>query len=446
MQNLVCTLQGYKIQSQRFNKKFVDHLEFLQKSEWWSKTEIDNYQNEKLFNLMAHVYNNVPYYKKIMDGARLKPSDFKNVDDLKKMPFLKKEDVRNHRDQFIAENCKRNELVFAHTSGTTGSSLQFFVSKKQIPFQWAVWWRHRMRFGILPGTLHANFTGKLVIPVKQKRPPYWRWNRPINQALLTMQHIEPGKIKFIMDFLNEHQFEYYSGYPSIIHMLCNCALDHNIILQNKPKFIFPGAENVLDYQKREIVQVTGATITDQYGFSEGCGNASHCTEFNYHEDFEFGIMEFIEEENLGDGLKRGKVVCTGFACPEFPFVRYVVGDSVVWEENATCACGRKSKIIKSIEGRIDDFVLTPEGRKIMRFDYIFKDTFTIKEAQIIQNEHGKIIIRIVKRPEFDSRTELQIKKDISTWISKTLKVEFEYVNEIERSKNGKFRAVLSKLK
>ena len=79
------------------------------------------------------------------------------------------------------------------------------------------------------------------------------------------------------------------------------------------------------------------------------------------------------------------VLATEFASPAFPFISYKTGDVGVWSDAShTCACGRQSHVLLRIEGCMDDCVMTSEGRRIMRFDYVFKDTTHVKESQIVQ--------------------------------------------------------------
>ena len=129
-----------------------------------------------------------------------------------------------------------------------------------------------------------------------------------------------------------------------------------------------------------------------------------------------------------------------------PFIRYEVGDTATWLD-IDCKCGRKSKTIREVNGRNEDFVITPEGNKILRFDYIFKDTSSIIESQVVQRELGSITIRIVKRSNYNNeKMETHLKKEVNSKISKSLKVSFEYINEVEREATGKFRAVKTYLK
>ncbi|MFA6222290.1 MAG: hypothetical protein WC647_08240 [Desulfomonilaceae bacterium] len=447
LQAKACWLYGYNFVRNTYDQNFFQKLEWLLESEKWSASEIEAYQNERLSNLIEEVYDNVQYYRELMDQLNLRPSDIKHISDLPKLPTLKKEDVRNNLEKFISRKTDKKKLLFRHTSGTTGKSLHFYVNPETESLQWALWWRHRHRFGMTNDSWHVNFRAQLLTPAEQDKPPFWRWINPMRQVVINMQHITPSKISHIVDFLNENYFEFYTAYPSIVHNFAVTAAEAGLRLESPPRVIFMGCENTLDFQKKFLEDFTGAIITDQYGFAEGCGNASQCPDGFYHEDFELGAIECLGPETIDDEHYKGKIVCTGFTCPEFPFIRYEVGDIGIWEEpNIHCPCGRESKLLVKIEGREDDYVVTPEGRRIMRFDYIFKDSQNCSEAQVVQEKLGAIKLYIVKRSTYSEADEKYILNEIKKWISPALEVECLYVPEIEREPNGKFRAVKSCLK
>jgi phenylacetate-CoA ligase len=444
LQNLVCSAYGYREARLRFGPAFRRRLDELSRSEWWSASDIAAYQDERLRELIRHAYETVPYYRDRMRALGLTPSDIRQRADLSKLPVLTKEEVRANYPRMVSTTAGKHDLVLRHTSGTTGKALHFYYARSAVAEQWAVWWRHRRRFGVDVDALHANFTGKRVVPIEQHRPPYWRWNWPMHQALLNMQHLTPAKIRDVVEFLDSKDFIYYSGYPSVVHAVAASALEAGLTLTRPPRFVFTGAENMLDYQRRDIAVLTRATLSDQYGFSEGCGNASHCPSLVYHEDFEFGIIECVDPRPAGNGRVTGRIVCTGFASHDAPLIRYEVGDIGIWDDPGRgCPCGRHSAVLTSIDGRRDDYVVTPEGARIMRFDYLFKDTHSIREAQIVQTEPGSIVLRIVQRGGYTTRDESVLRDEVRQWISPTIGVSFEYVDEIPRQPNGKFRAVIS---
>jgi phenylacetate-CoA ligase len=443
LQNAACWYHGKKESQVRFGPVFESRLRQLVESEKWSASEIEAYQNEKLRALVRHAYRHVPYYRNRWRALGISPDDIRSRADLDKLPILTKEDLRQHAEEFISEKTSRRQLLARHTSGTTGKGLHFYMTREASAFQWAVWWRHRLRFGVAPGTWHASFLGQRVVPLTQGKPPYWRWNHPMHQVLINMQSLAPAKIPSIIEFLNRRDFEFYAGYPSFLHMLAVLANEAGLRLDSPPRFVFTGAENMLDFQRRDIQAFTGAVLSDHYGCSEACVNASRCPEFVYHEDFEFCLMEGVERAP-GDPVKT--IVSTGLASDAFPFIRYAVGDTAVWAEGSGCRCGRQSAVLERIDGRCDDYVVTPEGARVARLDYLFKDALNVKEAQIVQDQLGEIRILLVRRQAYGMKDESEIRRAVKSWLSPALRVEFEYVEAVPREANGKFRGVLSRLK
>lgn len=445
LQNVLCSVYGWRERRVRFGEAFWEKYRWLLAMERAQPAEIVRYQNEQIRRVVRHAYATVPYYRRMMDDNGIAPTDINTREDLANLPTLTKEQVVQHRDE-LRSAVFRGSSRPAKTSGTTGKALSFVTTKEAVAFQWAVWWRHRSRFGVAPGMLHLNFTGKPVVPLSQRDPPYWRWNWPMRQAIVCMQHLGIREVAAVVAFIDSNEFRYFSGYPSLIYALASAVRDAGLEVKHRPSHVFLGAENVQDDHRIVIEQVFGGKVTDQYGFAEGCGNASRCEFDNYHEDWEFGTLDRTEEELLEDGSIRGRIVATGFANYAFPFLRYEVGDIGVWApQGFTCPCGRSGRVILRIEGRNEDYVLTPEGARIMRFDYIFKDTTNIREAQVVQREHGAIVIRLVPRSGFSQEDESRLKGMIREWVSPSLVVQIEKVSEIPRGRNAKFRPVISEL-
>ena len=446
LQHAACSLYGLRERQVRLGATFSAHYARLLGTESASAVEIAAYQDEQVARLVEHAYGTVPYYRDLMDGYGLRPSDIRTVADLSKMPILRKEDVVANWDALRSTDFAQRRLRTGQTSGTTGTSLRFLTTSDAVAFQWAVWWRHRARFGVVPGMWHVNFTIRPVVPASQSGPPYWRWNIPMRQALVNTQRITPDRVGALARFIDAHDFRFFVGYPSTIFSFAELLDVQGTVLENGPDYVFLGAEGTQEYQRETIERVTGARVSDQYGFAEGCGNASRCEQDLYHCDWEFGVLECMDGETLPDGSVRGRILATGFANHAFPFIRYEVGDSAVWApQEFRCACGRASRVLKRIEGRNEDFVITPEGTRVMRFGHLFKDTPGIKEAQVVQRELGAVVVVFVARPTFSRHDEEKVLQQIREWVSPTLRVDFERVDEIPRSGSGKFRPVVSLL-
>ena len=113
------------------------HLAALNKSQWWSKEQIEELQNKKLRALIHHAYNNVPYYHRIFSQLGIKPEDIKTKDDLKKIPVLTKEDIRKNLPDLIARNVPKSQMIESHSSGSTGEPLKYYIDKQSYSAGWA---------------------------------------------------------------------------------------------------------------------------------------------------------------------------------------------------------------------------------------------------------------------------------------------------------------------
>jgi phenylacetate-CoA ligase len=446
MQNLVCSIYGLKEKRSRFNKDFFRYLEGYQKSQFFSAEQISEEVAQSLRQTLVYCQNNVPYYTAIFAQFELDLTADNIEAELLKLPVMTKEVLRLNGAEMVSRSVSENARIELHTSGTTGKALTLFKDKAAIAKQWAIWFRHRTRFEAGFGDLHVNFTGKLVVPREQLNPPFWRFNRPFNQYLINMQHVNDENIKDIVGFLNSISPKFYSGYPSIIAEVARLALEHDLPLNAsaRPNVIFAGAENTLDYQKSNIEAWTGAVVTDQYGLTEGNCNLSRCEFGLYHIDHEFGFVECVDPELLSDGRKKGRLIGTSFTNFAMPMLRYDTGDVAIWKaDDFKCPCGRHTDVIESIEGRIDDFVQLNDGRRIMRFDYLFKGTDSIKEAQICQYKLGEVVIKLVSRVGPNEDIENELKAQFVKWITNDMDVNFEYLEQIPKSNTGKFKAVQS---
>ena len=444
-QNMLCTAYGYIEGKKRFNSVSSVFFNALTLTEWFNQQKIESLKKQNLSNLMISSKETAYYSNLIHSNNQEIISDPYRI--LSQLPILTKEAIIQNHSSFVSEAISKKYPV--KTSGTTGKALNMMKTFSDTSMQWAVWFRHRHRFGVRYKDLSVNFTGKLVVPSKQDKPPFWRYNKTQNQYLINMQHINKQNIDYIVDFLNSISPVFYSGYPSIISEVSRLANESGLTLKenSRPRVIFCGAENTLDYQNDEMSKFTGAIITDQYGLTEGNCNLSKCLHGYYHEDFEFCHVELVDEEVLPDGRKRGRLVGTGFYNEAFPLLRYETGDiAIAMPDDFKCPCGRHSKVFHSIEGRVDDYVLTVDGRKVMRFDYLFKDTVDIEEAQVVQNELKKIVIRIKLRSEENiSLLEKTLRQRVKDIICSQLLVEFSYVDQIEKSSTGKFKAVINNI-
>ncbi len=443
LQNAACDHYGREIMKNRYNREFMEILSWLNETQWWSYRELRDYQDRHLRSLIDHAYRNVPYYRRVMTQRGLEPGDIQGAGDLNKLPILTKDAVRQAGGEMVSAPNASKGAVHMHTSGTTGSGLKFLVSQKAYRMQWATWWRHKGRFNVHLGNPHVMFGGKSVVPLKQKEPPFWRTCNPLNRIYLSLYHMNPQNLPAYVDVLQSRRFKYYTGYPSAIYLLADYlrSISHKLI--NPPEIIITGAESLLPMQIKAFKYWIGCPVTEQYGQAEGCANISQCKKGNFHVDMEFAIIEPLEVKRTEHG-RVCKIVGTSLHNYAQPFIRYDTGDLATFSDEP-CTCGRKSPVVKYIDGRIESYVITPEGNRVGRLDHCFKDMVNIRESQIIQEDIAKITVRIVPTKDYSGRDEEMLLKEMRGRLGERMKIEFEYLDRIPRSSSGKFRAVISKI-
>ena len=138
----------------------------------------------------------------------------------------------------------------------------------------------------------------------------------------------------------------------------------------------------------------------------------------------------------------GRIIATGLLNDDMPLIRYETGDRGSLKAGK-CQCGRHLPMIGQLEGRIDDMIQTLDGRKIGRLDPIFKADIPIQEAQIIQESIDTIRIKIV--PDLGYEHDHLLKKRLSEYLG-NMNFVLEKVDQIPRGPNGKFKAVISRVK
>ena len=166
-----------------------------------------------------------------------------------------------------------------------------------------------------------------------------------------------------------------------------------------------------------------------------------CTLGRLHVDMEFGIVEVEVQEETAEYV-RGPLLVTGLGNDATPFIRYRVGD-VGTRLKRPCDCGRPGEVFLDVDGRVEDYVVTPDGRWVGRLDHIFKDQLDVAEAQILQETTDSIDVLVVPKASFDERAEAGLIKEIRLRLGDEIRVELKRVDEIPREGNGKFRAVKS---
>ena len=320
-----------------------------------SPEKIRELQNERLIKQVKHVWDNVPYYKKKMEEKGVTPDDIKGVDDLHKLPFLSKADLRDAYPYGLLAAPLKDCVRIQSTSGTTGRRVVAFYTKNDIDL-----WEDCCARAIVA----AGGTDEDVVQVA------YGYGLFTGGAGLHGGSHKVGSLTLPMSSGNtDRQLQFMTDLGSTI-LCCTPSyaayLAENIHergLRDKIKLkagIF-GAEAWSEKMRQEIQNQLGIKAYDIYGLTEisGPGVAFECSDqTGMHINEDHFIAEIIDPDTgevLPDG-SQGELVFTSITKEAFPLLRYRTRDiCVLTREN--CSCGRTLVKMCKPMGRSDDMLI-----------------------------------------------------------------------------------------
>ena len=445
VQNIFVGLWGKRIQQTRYNRRFWEILSELENRLSWSENEIEEFQNERLREMIKHCYESVPFYQEQFKALKLKPQDINTKDDLLKLPIINRKILNQNKMKFLSTAIPKKNWRHLRSGGTTGFSLDNIVTKERIQRMYATWWRFRRQHGIDFGTWCAIWAQTPIVPPQQKRPPYWRVNRPGYELRLSISHLNNMTFNLYLREIQKRHIPWIHGHPTLIGLLAEYMLRTNTSAKELGiKWISTGGENLLERHTKLIEEAFDIRPIQHYGNSEGIANFSECLEGSLHVDEDYSIVEFIGFPTSGD-RKLNTIVGTTLWNPAMPLLRYDIGDLASLSEKS-CPCGGWGRVVKSLDGRQNDFAICSDGTRVTGFNWVFSVTRNIESAQIYQEIPGRMIVRIVRSPGFGVEDEKMLLKALRNRISEEkMELEIEYVKKIELTPSGKHRMVVSKI-
>lgn len=410
-------------------------LRELERDQWLSPAGLKQIQEEKLKGLWRSVRKHVPYYREL-------PAEV----DLSAMPFLVKGIIRENTDAMRAEGAKK--LARSNTGGSSGEPLIFYLGKRRISADVAAKLRATNWWGVDIGDPEVVIWGAPVELNKQDRIRELRdWI--FRTKLLSAFDMNEETMSAYLDFIRRFKPRHVFGYPSSISLLCNYARKKNIRLDDLGvKVVFCTAERLYDHQREVISEIFAAPVANGYGGRDAGFIAHECPQGRMHITDENVIVEFVDD--LGKPVsvgEAGEMVVTHLESHEFPFIRYKTGD-VGTLSDERCPCGRGLTVLKSVEGRSTDFIVTPERKVLHGLALIYKvrDTEGVEAFKIVQEDYDLVRLLLTVNGNFTPAYEAAIREDWGKRLGGSVRIEVEYRDRIAPEKSGKFRYVESKVR
>lgn len=321
-----------------------------------TRIQIENLQLERLKKTVRQCMNS-PFYKKRFDDLHLKPEDIRSLDDLYKIPFTTKQDLRDNYP-FGLSTVPMEKVVRLHSSsGTTGTPTVILHTQCDLD-EWAnAVARCLYMVGLRAGDIFQNssgygmFTGGLGFQYGAER-----------LGMLTVPAAAGNtkrQIKFITDFGTTalHAIPSYAG--RLYEVMAEMGIDPR--RDTKLKTLIIGAEPHSEEQRKRIEDMLGVKAYNSFGMSEMCGPgvAFECTEQNgLHIWEDYYIVEIVDPETLEPVPEGeiGELVLTTLNREAMPLLRYRTRD-LTRILPGECPCGRHHKRLDRMKGRSDDMMI-----------------------------------------------------------------------------------------
>ena len=411
-------------------------LKQIQKDQWLPRVELEKIQSLKLQKMVQYAYENVQYYHDLFDSVGVKPEDIQTKDDLSVLPITTRAVLQETApEQLISSKIDQRDLKEITTSGSSGSPLTVFLRQKEFDRNNLVWARASQANG------HRLF-GKTAYLKYSPPPTFWFeklgiWKKdiisirdPIEVKISKLRKIQPDIIK---------------GTPYELITIARSILEKGVE-DISPKSVFSMGSLLDEHSRALLKRVFHADVYDFYGATEIGLIAWECSAHNgYHINMDATVVEIIHKGRRASANETGRVVCTNLNSHSMPFIRYDLGDFATMAlEN--CPCGRELPLLKSIEGKADDFFMDSRGElhSPSAITNRIKMISGIRDFRLIQTETTKIKAQLVVSGEHQiGAISRQIQSVFKEIMGECVEVYCEQLPELPKDPEKKIRAMIS---
>ncbi|MGN0252089.1 MAG: phenylacetate--CoA ligase family protein [Oliverpabstia sp.] len=320
-----------------------------------SREEIRRIQSERLVKQVQNVWDNVPMYRKRMEEKGITPEDIKSVDDLPKLPFIEKDDLRDQYPYGLLARPLSECVRIQSTSGTTGRRVVAFYTQHDID----LWEDCCARAIVAAGgtkedVCHVSYGYGLFTG----GPGLNGGSHKVGCLTLPMSS---GNTERQIQFMTDLGSTILCCTPSYAAYLAETIHEKGVRDQIKLKAGIFGAEAWTEEMRHDIEEKLGIKAYDIYGLTEisGPGVSFECEEqtgMHVNEDhFIPEIINPITGEVLPDG-EKGELVFTSISKEAFPLMRYRTRDICILSREK-CSCGRTHVKMTKPLGRSDDMLI-----------------------------------------------------------------------------------------
>lgn len=406
------------------------YLRLLREAESWSDEQMNDFQLQRLHQLLVYASTEVPFYRSWFHDQGLDPQ----TANFGKLPIVNKAIMRQEGiNRFAAEHFPAKQRTTSRSSGSTGEPFSFYISNEAYSVNTAAklrtWYQAGYRLGdrymkIANGARHGKFK---------------KMQDKINNCIyVPFYSMDDTVLKNILDCVEQKRPSFIRSYPIPLYLLAQYRNTHSDDYHHKPLHVMTTGSTLPAAYRTEIEKAFGCDIIDSYS----CEGTANCYETPVHDGYHitqfYGIIEVLDDNNhtVTDGI--GRVVSTDFWNMAHPFIRYDTLDLVEV----------KNGHIIRIMGRECESYINANGQRYTVHNFVgfFQEDDrptrqSITAYQVVKCKDGGITFRLVVNNQYSTDIERYI---IKFWQQQLgVPVRVSIVNEIPLMQNNKRLTIIN---
>lgn len=417
-------LKDYFYSKLKYGILFNNRLKRIKSYQDMTDDQLLILENEKLINNINNAYSKSSFYKNLYNEHGVDIKQIKTIEDLTKLPIITKDLIKNHVENLYVGNKLIRHTTY--TSGTSGTPLKVYYSLNCVLNEASYNEIFRNNAGHFFGQKIISLRGALDGTTKEY------FDKSNNILYLSSYHIKPENALWYYNTINQFNPNAILAYPSALEALSNILSEKNLSV--KIPLSFTSSETLYPHQQAKIEKLLNTKIYDRYGNAE---RTISLVQQKHKGAYSFPKLYSINEFSL-----HKDIITTNLINNEFPLIRYQVNDVIDFPD--------KNNEVQNIQGRIDDFIITPDGLKVgsAAMSLAFKKAPNVLFAQIIQNKPDLLTINIVVNSLFSEENKLFLKQQIKQRLGSVISFNINEVpeNKIIKTKKNKYKLIISELK
>jgi phenylacetate-CoA ligase len=372
--------------------------------------------SDSLQNIISHAYTTTKLYTDLINGEDFDFTQIHSYEDFQRLPIVTKTMIQANPDAAISKSYQKfplnSRLGIQRTSGSTGQYMRVYWHEDDAKRSLTELWLLRMkRFDIKPTDKNCffyttDYAANKIIEEKDEV------NNPLLHSIgFCKSNVSEEKWKSICIKIATFQPKWMILQPSTAMLLGEKFRANGISIPASLKYIELTGEYLFEHTRREIENMFKCNIGNQYGCNEANSIAFECQEKTMHIMASNVFVEVLKDGKPVEYGEVGDIHITSLTNYAMPFIRYAIGDRGRLLRNE-CSCGYRNDCFEIISGRVNEFVITKDGNRILPYTFLRpienineRIGNIIRQFQIVQENYDRFCVKLVIKPSYSGWKE-----------------------------------------